>query len=375
MRIAYILLSPTFGMHQYTADYANRFVQAGHDVHLITTSHLPRDRYATAVAIHTPVATTNTGISTELLQWRSIKKVIAVVEQIQPDVIHFTGPHLWNVPLLRQLKKYQIPVIHTIHDFDPHSGTRMGQLLKYWNQSIIQTADHILVHGHQYRQRLLAQGIPDAKLTYAPLLHLFLSHVAFAALENRDVPVTYEPFALFFGRVEKYKGIDDLLAAYTQFQASQESKMRLKLVLAGPGCLPTRWQRQLPVGVTHINRRIEDTEALDLFCRCSLLLLPYTDATQSALVAAAYYFQKTVLVTRSGALPEYVEAGETGFIVPPCEPAQIAQMVQIACDYPQQLRIMGRNGRRWYDTQRSNEFTLLTEMYRKLTNIKQKVVV
>ncbi len=374
MRIAYILLSPTFGMHQYTADYANRFALAGHAVHLITTSHLPRDRYATAVAIHTPIATTNTGISTELFQWRSIKKVVDVVEQIQPDVIHFTGPHLWNVPLLRQLKKYQIPVIHTIHDLDPHSGTRMGQLLKYWNQRIIQTANHILVHGHQYRQRLLAQGVAAEEVTYAPLLHLFLSHAAAVSFASQHIPATYEPFALFFGRVEKYKGIDDLLAAYTQLQASQESKSRLKLVLAGPGRLSAKWQTQLPAGVTHINQRIDDAEALDLFCRCSLVLLPYTDATQSALVAAAYYFQKPVMVTRSGALPEYVDAGETGFVVPPRQATQIARVLQIAGDYPQQLGTMGRNGRRWYDTQRLHEFAALTGMYRKLINIDQKNV-
>ena len=36
--LCYILLSSTFGMHQYTADYANRMAAAGHDVHLIITT-------------------------------------------------------------------------------------------------------------------------------------------------------------------------------------------------------------------------------------------------------------------------------------------------------------------------------------------------
>ena len=44
-RICYVLLSPTLGMHQYTADLANRMVRADHDVSLVTTSHYPRDRY------------------------------------------------------------------------------------------------------------------------------------------------------------------------------------------------------------------------------------------------------------------------------------------------------------------------------------------
>ena len=46
MRICYVLLSPTYGMHQYTADLANRMLDAGHDVRLVTTATAPRDRYS-----------------------------------------------------------------------------------------------------------------------------------------------------------------------------------------------------------------------------------------------------------------------------------------------------------------------------------------
>ena len=42
MRICYVVLSPTFGMHQYTADPANRMAAAGHELHLVTTTRAPR---------------------------------------------------------------------------------------------------------------------------------------------------------------------------------------------------------------------------------------------------------------------------------------------------------------------------------------------
>ncbi len=41
-------------MHQYTADPANHMAHVGYDVHLVTTTHARRDRYAPAVTIHTP---------------------------------------------------------------------------------------------------------------------------------------------------------------------------------------------------------------------------------------------------------------------------------------------------------------------------------
>ena len=46
-----------------TADLANRMASAGHEVHLVTTSHFPRDRYGADLAIHTPVATIDRGFS------------------------------------------------------------------------------------------------------------------------------------------------------------------------------------------------------------------------------------------------------------------------------------------------------------------------
>jgi hypothetical protein len=49
MRLLYLLLSPTFGMHQYTADLANRAGAGAFgalDAHLFSVTTLARDRYA-----------------------------------------------------------------------------------------------------------------------------------------------------------------------------------------------------------------------------------------------------------------------------------------------------------------------------------------
>jgi len=68
-RICYVLLSPTLGMHQYTADLANRMVRAGHQVSLVTTRHYPRDRYLPDVRVRTPVDTQDTGFSADALRF------------------------------------------------------------------------------------------------------------------------------------------------------------------------------------------------------------------------------------------------------------------------------------------------------------------
>lgn len=361
MRICYVLLSSTFGMHQYTADLANRMAATGHQVHLVTTARAPRDRYSPAVTLHTPVQTTGTGFSREGLNLAAYRQVRSTIVDLAPDVVHFTGPHLWNVALVRALSAVGIPVAHTLHDMDPHHGVRFGWMIRLWNQLIVGSANRILVHGQTYRQRLLDMGIPAERITWAPLLHLFVGHSRLEGVSNVAQSVAYEPWALFFGRVERYKGLEHLITAWAMMDGNRPVASRL--VIAGKGDLSALWADALPEGVVAHNRLIDDEEAVDLFRRCGLVVLPYVDATQSALIAAAYYFHKPVLVTRSGALPEYVEEGRTGRVVEPGHPATLARCLEGMLSDPAQLASMGASGRHWYETHRANEERSLIRMY------------
>jgi glycosyltransferase involved in cell wall biosynthesis len=137
-------------------------------------------------------------------------------------------------------------------------------------------------------------------------------------------------------------------------------------VIAGQGDASGLWEGSLPKRLELRNRLIEDEEAVDLFMRCSLLVLPYLDATQSALVAAAYYFRKPVIVTRAGALPEYVQEGRTGYVVEPGDPGALARRLGELLGDPARVMQMGAAGRAWYETQRAQEERALSEMYASL---------
>lgn len=356
MRIVYVLLSPTFGMHQYTADLANRMAQQGHQVTLVTTTTYVRDRYSPAVQVVTPVTTRGTGFAPEGLrvgQYRQVTKAIAV---LRPEVVHITGVHLWNVPLVRWLRRQGIPVVHTLHDLDPHAGVRFGWLIRLWNRLIIRSADHLLVHGQVYARRLLAGGCDPGGVTYLPLLHLFLSFDGFASLDT--VEVHYGHWGLFFGRLERYKGVAQLIEAE---RILPESRTSVTLVLAGSGALST--DLPLPPTVEVRNRRIDDVEATDLFRQCGVVILPYLDASQSALVASAYYFRKPVIVTDVGALAEYVQQGVTGWVVPAGDSRALADVWQAALSDTERLRRMGAAGNAWYREQRTREQESLVAMY------------
>ena len=120
---------------------------------------------------------------------------------------------------------------------------------------------------------------------------------------------------------------------------------------------------ELPPGVEVWDRRIGDEEGIDLFRRAAVLVLHYRDATQSALVAAAARFGVPAIVTRTGALPEYVVDGETGWIVPPGDAGALAAALAEALSSPELLVQIGAAARSWYDDARLEEQRTLTELY------------
>jgi glycosyltransferase involved in cell wall biosynthesis len=311
--------------------------------------------------VHTPVDTRSSGFSPDALKPAAMWRTVQVIRGVRPDVVHVTGPHIWNIPLLRAMHDTGIPVVHTLHDLDPHGGMLYGLLLHAWNRGVLRLADHILVHGFCYLDRLLGTGMPAERLTCTPLLHLFLGHTRLGEVEHLARSVRYEPSVLFFGRLERYKGVDHLLTAWAMMDGCDGKDARL--ILAGSGDLERLWPGPLPPGVEVHNHRIEDDQAVELFRRCGLLALPYMGATQSALIPAAYFFRKPVIAAPSGALDEYVEDGKTGWVVGPEHPPSLSRCLCAMLSDVDRLARMGAAGRAWYDARRDAEEQVLRRMY------------
>ena len=63
------------------------------------------------------------------------------------------------------------------------------------------------------------------------------------------------------------------------------------------------------------------------FAAADLVVLPYISATQSGIAQIAYGFEKPVIVTDVGGLPDVVEDGKTGYVVESQNEAAIADAV------------------------------------------------
>ena len=127
-------------------------------------------------------------------------------------------------------------------------------------------------------------------------------------------------YVLFFGFIRDYKGLDLLLDAMADERLREAG---VRLVVAGefygdPKPYMEQIERlRLGDRVVLKTDFIPDHEVNRYFCAADLVAQPYKTATQSGVTQIAFHFEKPMLVTRVGGLPEIVPDGKVGFVVEP----------------------------------------------------------
>lgn len=125
---------------------------------------------------------------------------------------------------------------------------------------------------------------------------------------------------LFFGFIRQYKGLDLLLQAMALPSIKQSG---IKLLVAGEFYEDRKTYDDL---VTQNNLSdqlilktdfIPDSEVKYYLSAADFVIQPYRNATQSGVTPLAYHFEKPMLVTNVGGLPDLVPANKVGLIAEP----------------------------------------------------------
>lgn len=252
-------------------------------------------------------------------QLRNVRRILKLIDDFKPDVIHFQLGHMWfnlALPILR--RKY--PIVFTVHDPRHHLGDLGAQKTpQWWMDYGYRQADHLIVHGSQLTDVLVDEvGIARERIHVIP-------HIA---IGERDVEPTEgeQDEVLFFGRIWAYKGLDYFIRA--QPLVNREIP-NAKFVICGRGEDFERYRGMMqdPARFEVNNRWITDSERSDYFRRASVVVLPYVEASQSGVVPVAYAHFKPVIATKVGGLPDCVDDGVTGLLVPPANETELAQAI------------------------------------------------
>ncbi len=190
--------------------------------------------------------------------------------------------------------------------------------------------DRFVVMSKSVEEDLLSL-FPNAEYVNSPhpLYNIFGDSIDRVTARNK-LGLDKKKVILFFGFVRKYKGLDLLLEAAAILKENLDDFV---VLAAGESYedsnIYSKIVDELDIRDV-VDLRIEfipDSAVHLYFSAADVVVLPYRTATQSGIVPIAYSFDRPVIVTKAGGLPEIVEEGKTGFL---CEgnPDSIAATVK-----------------------------------------------
>ena len=257
------------------------------------------------------------------------------------DVIHITDfPKYFEIPLYFLRKK----IVLTVHDPIPHSTEKCNAPLvlkaRKWGFRLL---NHFIILNAAQKEECVA------------LNHLEKKHIYDSRLGRYDYLRMYErqhtngakgDYFLFFGQIASNKGIDYLLEA---MKMVHEQYPQMRLIVAGKGKYPFDISEYQQLDYIEFrNRFIPDDELAELIQGAYCAVCPYKDATQSGVVMSAFAFNKPIIATNVGGLPEQVEHNKYGLIVPPCDVEALAKAMIHLLSHPEKLQEYADNIERDY---------------------------
>lgn len=230
--------------------------------------------------------------------------------------------------ILRLLKRNRhTKVIALVDNLVPHEHRPGDRLLTRWFTSPV---DAFIAMSRTVETQLL-EFEPGKEVAYVP--HPIYDNYGPKAEHAESIARLGLPpaagYLLFFGFIRDYKGLDLLLRAAAM---PLLRKLDLHVVVAGEFYGNEEKYRALiaELGLenrlTLHNHYIPAEEVRYYFGAADLVVQPYRSATQSGISQLAYHFEKPMVVTQVGGLPEIVEHGRSGYVVPVSEEA-IAESV------------------------------------------------
>lgn len=262
------------------------------------------------------------------LTWYSTSSYI---NERNPEAVIFQWWHPFFAPafhfIAKRVTSDSTTVIFLCHNVEPHESSFFDkQLLRYAYNPV----DKFLVHSSQEKDRLL-QYKPDAEIqVHVHPVYSFFPEPSPDMIPPVEIPET-EITLLYFGLIRPYKGLPVLLEAMPKILESVDAH----LMVVGEFYEEKEpyFQQIKKLGlsndVTVVDEYVPDTQVGWYFRNADIVVLPYLNATQSGIIPIAYHFNKPVIATEVGGLPDVVFEGETGYLVPPNDAKALAEAVKL----------------------------------------------
>ena len=251
------------------------------------------------------------------LSWFSVGMEL---RKAQPDIVlmkywtPFMAPCFGSIARLARSNRHT-KVICQIDNVEPHEHHITD---RSFNRYYLNSVDAFIYMSEQVYSELKEYTSVPALFSPHPMFENFGSRV------ERNIAckeLTLDPevrYAMFFGLIRDYKGLDTLLEAWAKFRRTGH-----KLLIAGEfyasreKYIALIERLGLENDIVLHDYFIPDEKIKHYFSVADCVVLPYKTATQSGVTQICYNFCTPVIVTNVGGLAEIVPDDCVGYV---CEP-------------------------------------------------------
>lgn len=280
---------------------------------------------------------------------RSVSLLVSLLRRERVTILHAHGAKAGLVGRLAGLWARTPILLVTVHN------SIFAAEWPRWKKRVFAAAEAILARWTSriitVSEALRQEIIKCEKLRPAQLVTIYngIEPDLFCLRENREalrshlgLPVN-QPVVITVARLASQKGIRYLVEAAALFPPEH----RPFFLVVGDG--PLRGELVRQAATLGVNKHLFFTGSRNdlpqLLNAADLLVLPSLTEGLGLVLLEAMAASLPVVATRVGGIPEVVVDGETGILVPPRDPAALAQAIEILLANPERARAMGAAGR------------------------------
>ena len=341
------------GMALYSYKLANALADQGLQVNLFVDDRYELDHLPSRFSKTRVLSRKNVSFTSRKCRAVRIANIIAAhfynwykfyryIQRDRPEIVHIqTLFFLVDWYILRFLKRTGITLVITVHDVVPHKfyTRRFVWLELVILQYIYNKADKLIVHAETNKEQLLASfSIDESKVIVIPhgeySLHAISQEISETEARSMLGLDEGQRAMLFFGFIRKIKGIGTLLEA---FDNVAETFPNIVLIIAGSVIQGESFaeHRQVISRMKHKSqvkcfiKYVAHEEIAVFFTSADIVVVPYLKfSSQSGVLHLAQGFGKAVIGTDVGGIPEAIEDGKTGVIVPAGDVTRLAEAMR-----------------------------------------------
>lgn len=315
------------GLAAFNERLAGQFLQEGHQVEMYTfTLQYPGFLFPGKTQFTDGPAPKHLSIKRKInscnpLNWIAVGNEI---RKKRPDIVVFAYWMSFMAPCFGTIARivkhnHKTRCIGLIHNMIPHETNILDKLFPGY---FVSAMDGFTTLSEAVIKDINIFDKKDCPKTWAP--HPIYDHYGELIDKEearRQLGLKIEgKYVLFFGFIRDYKGLDILIDAFGDLRL-QDNEVRLLIAGEFYGDPKPYLDRISALDISDIvvlhNDYIPDNKVNLYFRACDIVAQPYKTATQSGVTQVAFHFEKPMLVTNVGGLPEIVPDGKIGYVVEP----------------------------------------------------------